>query len=185
MILFPWMTPDSTITSIPSFSSPSLSDFKTAVSKIKLATPLSVESLQTYRYHSDFCKALIPLLDEIQLQNTSPDLYVTLIKAFCDRIPSSFTYKLKETSCSTWMAAQNNFRDCLTNSNVQLAVAHTNKAADSRQKYAQFEDKQTLSARSTSIPQISKTTPTQPSRNQPPVEPSPKVLDTGQASMGK
>ena len=56
------------------------SDIKTAVSKIKMATPLSVESLQAY--HSGFCKALIPLLDGIQLQDTSPDLHVTLIKAF-------------------------------------------------------------------------------------------------------
>ena len=75
------------------------SDIKTAVSKIKMATPLSVESLQAY--HSGFCKALIPLLDEIQLQTTSPDLHVTLIKAFYDGIPNSFAYKLKETSCST------------------------------------------------------------------------------------
>jgi len=34
------------------------SDIKTAVSKIKMATPMSVESLQAY--HSSFCKALIP-----------------------------------------------------------------------------------------------------------------------------
>jgi hypothetical protein len=87
------------------------SDIKTAVSKIKMATPMSVESLQAY--HSSFCMALIPLLDEIQLQNTSQDLHVTLIKAFYDGIPSSFAFKLRETSCSTWMAAQNNFRDCL------------------------------------------------------------------------
>ena len=39
------------------------SDIITAVSKIKMTTPLSVESLQAY--HSGFCKALIPLLDEI------------------------------------------------------------------------------------------------------------------------
>ena len=66
-------------------SSHVFSDIKTVVSKIKLATPLSVESLQAY--HSDFCRALTPLLDEIQLQNTSPDLHVTLIKAFYDGIP--------------------------------------------------------------------------------------------------
>ncbi len=34
------------------------SDIKTAVSKIKMTTPMSVESLQAY--HSSFCKALIP-----------------------------------------------------------------------------------------------------------------------------
>ena len=150
-----------------------------------MATALSLESLQAY--HAGLFKALIPLLDEIQLRNTSPDLHVTLIKAFYDGIPNSFAYKLKVTSCSTWMAAQNNFQDCQTNSNVRLAVSHANKAADSRKKYAQFEGKQALSARSARIPQISKTTPThpfrtsQPSRtNQPPVEPPPKVLDTGQ-----
>ena len=104
-----------------------------------MTTALTVESLQMY--HSSFCRALIPLLDEIQIQNTSPDLHVTLIKAFYDGIPPSFTYKLKKTSCSTWMAAQNNLRDCLTNSNVQLAVAHANKNADLRQKYAQLEGK--------------------------------------------
>ena len=55
-----------------------LSDIKTAVSEIRMTTPLTVESLP-----SGFCKALIPLLDEIQLQNTS---HVTLIKAFYDGI---------------------------------------------------------------------------------------------------
>ena len=83
------------------------SDIKMATSKVKMATPLSVESLQAY--HSGFGRALAPLLDEIQLLNTSPDLHVTLIKAFYNGIPNSFAYKLKETSCSTWMAAQNNF----------------------------------------------------------------------------
>ena len=163
------------------------SDIKMAVSKIRMTTPLTVESLQAY--HSGFCRALIPLLDEIQLQNTSPDLHVTLIKAIFDGIQNSFAYKLKETSCSTWMAAQNNFRDCLKKSNVQLAVAHANKAADFRQydkKYDNFEGKKALSAtksntpRLARIPQISKTPPTQPSQTpRPTVEPPSQVLDTG------
>jgi hypothetical protein len=156
------------------------SDIKTAVSKIKMATPMSVESLQAY--HSSFCMALIPLLDEIQLQNTSQDLHVTLIKAFYDGIPGSFAFKLRETSCSTWMAAQNNFRDCLTKSNVQLAVAHATKAADIRQqdkKYDNVEGKRALTAKSR-IPQVSKTPP-----KREPVPPPPKALDTGQPYMGK
>ena len=193
MILSPWMTPDSTLILKPLKSAHLFSDIKTAVSKIKMATPLSVESLQAY--HSGFCKALIPLLDEIQLQNTSPDLHVTLIKAFYDGIPNSFEYKLKETSCSTWMAAQNNFRDYLTKSNVQLAIAHATKAADFRQqdkKYDTFEGKRALSAtksdtpRSTRIPQISKTPPKRELFAHPPtVAPPPQVLDTGQPYMGK
>jgi len=107
---------------------------------------------------------------------------VTLIKAFYDGIPSSFAFKLRETSCSTWMAAQNNFRDCLTKSNVQLAVAHATKAADIRQqdkRYHNVEGKRALSVKSR-IPQISKTPP-----KREPVPPPPKALDTGQPYMGK
>ena len=127
---------------------------------------------------------MIPLLDEIQLQNASPDLHMTLIKAFYDGIPNSFAYKLKETSCSSWMAAQNNFRDCLTKSNVQLAVAHANKTAEFRQqdkKFDNFEGKRALSAtkpdtpRLTRILQIPKTPPTRA-----PQAPPPQVLDMGQ-----
>ena len=34
-----------------------------------------------------------------------------------------FRKKLEETSCSTWQAARQNFQDCLTPTNVQLALA--------------------------------------------------------------
>ena len=155
------------------------SDIKTAVSKIKMVTPMSVESLQAY--HSSFCMALIPLLDEIQLQTTSQDLHVTLIKAFYDGIPGSFAFKLRETSCSTWMAAQNNFRDCLTKSNVQLAVAHATKTAENNKdkKYDNVEGKRALTVKSR-MPQISKTPP-----KREPVPAPPKALDTGQPYMGK
>jgi hypothetical protein len=80
------------------------------------------------------------------------------------------------------MAAQNNFRDCLTKSNVQLAVAHATKAADTRQqdkKYDNVEGKRALTAKSR-IPQVSKTPP-----KREPVPPPPKALDTGQPYMGK
>ena len=132
-------------------SSHLFSDIKTAVSKIRInhGAPLTVESLQTY--HSSFCKSLVPFSDEIVLLNTSPDLHVTLIKAFYEGIPKSFASKLQETSCSTWNAAQTNFRDCLTKANVQLAIAIARPDFRPYEKKSdQPEGKKALSATNTS-----------------------------------
>ena len=107
---------------------------------------------------------------------------------------STMAYKLEETSCSTWMAAQNNFWDCLIKSNVQLAIAHANKAADFRQ-----QDKKCTNLRAKWLFQLQSPTPpgwhafhkfqkhpTQPSQTpRTTVEPPSQVLDTGQPYMGK
>jgi len=58
------------------------------------------------------------------IRNSSQDLHKTLIQAFYDGIVHvSFRKKLEETSSSTWQAARQNFQDCLTPTNVQLAIA--------------------------------------------------------------
>jgi len=83
------------------------SDVKTAVSKAQInQATLKVESHQAY--HSDFCKTLIPVSDEIVLQISSPD--VTLIKAFYDGIPRSVA---RETSRDCSLHLQY-YPDCLT-----------------------------------------------------------------------
>ena len=100
------------------------SDIKSAVSKnaMKKDAPLTVESL--YNYLAAFCTSISPFYEEMATQNSSQDLHKTLIQAFYDGIVHiSFKKKLKETSCSTWQAARQNFQDCLTPTNVQLAIA--------------------------------------------------------------
>ena len=89
---------------------------------MKKDAPLTVEFL--YQYLAGFCKSILPLSEDMANQNSSPDLFKTLIQVFYEGIlPKSFTKKLEETSCSTWPAAQQNFRNCLTQTNVQLAIA--------------------------------------------------------------
>jgi hypothetical protein len=136
---------------------------------------------------------LIPFSEEIALQNTSPDLHLTLIKAFYDGIPYSFANKLKETSCSTWTAAQQNFRVCNTRANVQLAQQASALAAAPRnpenrhwdhKKSDQLEGKKALTAIHIS------TTSAAPNK-QPPqqakaeVKSGTAVSNTGQPYMGK
>ena len=75
---------------------------------------------------------------------------MTLIKAFYDGIPHSFANKLRKISCSTWTVAQQNFRECNTKANVQLAASTANKTTDYRQydhkKSDQPEGKRALTA---------------------------------------
>ena len=141
-----------------------------------------MESLQLY--HSSFCKALVPFSEEIAPQNTSPDLHVTLIRAFYEGIPNSFANKLRETSCSTWKAAQQNFQECNTRANVQLAVVNASKPTDYHQKRNdQPEGKKALTAinKSTSPPGKTKTPPLVQAE----VKSGTALLDTGQPYMGK
>jgi len=100
------------------------SDIKLAVAKnaMEKDKPLTVESL--YLYLAGFCTSLSPFSEEMALRNSSPDLHKTIITAFYDGIIHvSFRKKLEETSCSTWQAARQNFQECLTPTNVQLAIA--------------------------------------------------------------
>ena len=104
------------------------SEIKLAVitTAMKKETPLTVESLHTYL--AGFCASISPFSDEIAFRATDQDLHKTLIQAFYDGIVHvSFRKKLEETFCSTWQAARQNFQNCLTPTNVQLAIAQ-NKA---------------------------------------------------------
>ena len=97
---------------------------------------LTVESLD--QYLAGFCTSISPISEEMAIRNSSPDLHKTLIQAFYDGISHvSFRKNLEETSCSTWQAARQNFQDCLTPTNVQLAIAQqkayfANKTDNSR-----------------------------------------------------
>ena len=51
------------------------------------------------------------------------DCQKTLIKSFSDGLPKAFRNIMEETSCSTWSSLQKRFRECLTPTNVQLAMA--------------------------------------------------------------
>jgi len=115
--------------------------------------------------------------------------YQTLIKAFYDGIPLCFTSKLKETSCSTWTAAQQNFRECNTRANVQLAqqaaaLATANKPTENRhwdhKKSEQPEGKRALTATKVSTPS---TKPPQQVKAE--VASGTEFLDTGQSYTGK
>ena len=100
------------------------SEIKLAVSKntMKKDAPLTVKSL--YLYLAGFCTSISPFSEEVAFRNSSQDLHKTLIQAFYDGIVHvSFRKKLEETTCSTWQAARQNFQDCLTPTNVQLAIA--------------------------------------------------------------
>ena len=101
-----------------------ISEIKSAVSKNAMTkdAPLTVNSL--YQCLTGFCKSISPFSEDVANQNSSPDLHKTLVQAFHEGIlPRSFTKKLEETSCSTWPTAQQNFRNCFTRTNVQLAIA--------------------------------------------------------------
>ena len=164
-------------------------DITIAASKIRIqGTHMTVDSRHTY--HSNFCKCLVPFSEEIALQSTSTDLHETLIKAFYDGIPQSFANKLRETSCSTWTAAQQNFRECNTKANVQLAqaaaVGAVNKSADNRnwdhKKSEEPEGKRALTATSVSTPSQGKTKSPQQVKAE--VKSGTEVLDTGQSCTG-
>ena len=146
-------------------------DIKSAASAItmkQLHGPLTLVALQ--KYLASFCKMLTTFAVEITIRNSDPDLHKTLVRAFYDGISSQpFTNQLNETSCSTWQAAQKNFRDCLTATNVQLANAqyNTNRAnhdwkANKKDKdtSAHPEGKKALSATLTKNPPDIPTTPT-------------------------
>ena len=99
------------------------SEIKLAFSKnaMEKGAHLMVESL--YLYLAAFCTSISPFSEEMAIRNSSQDLHKTLIQAFYDGIVHvSFKKKLEETSCSTWQAARQNFQDCLTPTNVQLAI---------------------------------------------------------------
>ena len=100
------------------------SEIKLAVSKnaMEKNAPLTVESLHLYL--AGFCTSISPFTEEMAIRNSSQDLHKTLIQAFYDGIVHvAFRKKLEETSCSTWQAARQNFQECLTPTNVQLAIA--------------------------------------------------------------
>jgi hypothetical protein len=81
---------------------------------------------------------------EITIQNSDPDLHKTLVQAFYDGISSrQFVTQLKETFCSTWQAAQKNFRDCLTAANIKLANAQYNTTRADHDWKANKRDKDT------------------------------------------
>ena len=101
------------------------SDIKNATAKVAMksiaTTPLTLESL--YAYLSAYCTALIPFSDDLLTQASDMDCQQTLIKAFNDGLPPAFRNILEETSCSTWSSLQKQFREYVTPTNVQLAMA--------------------------------------------------------------
>jgi hypothetical protein len=132
------------------------SEIKLAVitTAMKKETPLTVESLHTYL--AGFCASISPFSDEIAFRATDQDLNKTLIQAFYDGIVHvSFRKKLEETFCSTWQAARQNFQNCLTPTNVQLALAQNKAYFASKQDNPRsnpkpdYEGKKALSATTT------------------------------------
>ena len=132
------------------------------------ALTTTVESLQTY--HSSFCKSLKPLLDKIELENTSTWSWSkrsTMEFQIPSRINSKrhlapLGWQPRTISESVWQNIK---------SYVQLAVAYALSATKSN------------TPRLARIPQISKMPPTQPSQTpQSTVGPPPKVLDTEQST---
>jgi hypothetical protein len=132
------------------------SEIKLAVipTAMKKETPLTVESLHTYL--AGFCASISPFSDEIAFRATDQDLHKTLIQAFHDGIVHvAFRKKLEETFCSTWPAARQNFQDCLTLTNVQLALAQNKAYFASKQDNPRsntkpdYEGKKALSALTT------------------------------------
>jgi hypothetical protein len=132
------------------------SDIKLAVltNAMKKETPLTVESLHTYL--AGFCASISPFSDEIAFRATDQDLHKTLIQAFYDGIVHvAFRKKLEETFCSTWPAARQNFQNCLTPTNVQLALAQNKAYFASKQDNPRsntkpdYEGKKALSATTT------------------------------------
>jgi hypothetical protein len=102
-----------------------LSDIKAATNKVAMKSlaisPLTLDSLHAYL--AAFCTALIPFKDDLVTQASDMDCQKTLIKSFSDGLPASFRKILEETSCSTWSSLQKRFRECLTPTMVQLAMA--------------------------------------------------------------
>ena len=132
------------------------SEIKLAVipTAMKKETPLTVESLHTYL--AGFCASISPFSDEIAFRAADQDLHKTLIQAFHDGIVHvAFRKKLEETFCSTWPAARQNFQDCLTLTNVQLALAQNKAYFASKQDVprsntkSDYEGKKALSATTT------------------------------------
>jgi hypothetical protein len=101
------------------------SDIKAATAKVAMKTiaiaPLTLDSL--FAYLDAFCTALIPFKDDLDTQASDMDCQKTLIKSFIGGLPVAFRNILEETSCSTWSSLQKRFRECLTPTNVQLAMA--------------------------------------------------------------
>jgi hypothetical protein len=129
------------------------SEIKLAVitTAMKKETPLTVESLHAYL--AGFCASISPFSDEIAFRAADQDLHKTLIQAFHDGIVHvAFRKKLEETFCSTWPAARQNFQDCLTLTNVQLALAQNKAYFASKQDNPRsntkpdYEGKKALSA---------------------------------------
>jgi len=101
------------------------SDIKAATYKVAMKSlsivPLTLDSLHTYL--AAFCTALIPFKDDLITQAADMDCQKTLIKSFSEGLPKPFRDILEETSCSTWSSLQKRFQECLTPTNVQLAMA--------------------------------------------------------------
>ena len=101
------------------------SDITAATNKVAmkplLTAALTLDSLHAYL--AAFCAALIPFKDDLTKLATDVDCQKTLIKAFANGLPKPFRDILEETSCSTWSSLQKRFREILTPTNVQLAMA--------------------------------------------------------------
>ena len=82
---------------------------------------LTLESL--YAYLSVYCTALVLFSDDLLTQASNMDFQKTLIKTFSEGLPRAFRNILEETSRPTWSSLQKRFREYLTPTNVQLAMA--------------------------------------------------------------
>jgi len=101
------------------------SDITAATNKVAMKSlstaALTLDSLHAYL--AAFCTALTPFTDDLTKLATDVDCQKTLIKAFAFGLPKPFRDILEETSCSTWSSLQKRFREILTPTNVQLAMA--------------------------------------------------------------
>ena len=101
------------------------SDITAATNKVAMKSlstaALTLDSLHAYL--AAFCTALIPFKDDLIKLAADVDCQKTLIKAFANGLPKPFRDILEETSCSTWSSLQKRFREILTPTNVQLAMA--------------------------------------------------------------
>ena len=164
------------------FSEIKLAVLKNAMDK---RDPLTVESLHLYL--AGFCTSISPFTEEMAIRNSSQDLHKTLIQAFYDGIAHvSFRKKLEETSCSTWQAARQNFQECLTPTNVQLAIAQNRAFFASmkdnprqNQSKPDYEGKKALTLRKpkeTTLDHVPHVPPD--NRKKPPIKGNLKSVDT-------
>jgi hypothetical protein len=100
-------------------------DIKAATAKVAmksiLTAPLTLDSLHAYL--AAYCTALVPFSEDLLTLASDMDCQKTLIRSFSEGLPKSFRTILEEVSCSTWSSLQKRFQQCLTSTNVQLAMA--------------------------------------------------------------